>query len=49
MENWHTEHSGCPVFSGEKWVITQWLRDGVSSQRPASMFSPFGGKIGNRM
>ena len=40
---WHTEHSGCPVKLGEKWVITQWLRDGVSKENPAYIFSPFGG------
>ena len=34
VEDWHTEHSGCPVKSGEKWVVTQWLRDGVSKQFP---------------
>ncbi|KAJ8600103.1 hypothetical protein CTAYLR_003456 [Chrysophaeum taylorii] len=42
-EAWHTEHSGCPVLSGEKWVITHWLRAGVSKEQPASRFSPFGG------
>lgn len=44
-ENWHTEHSGCPVTAGEKWVVTQWLRAGVDAQHPASSFSPFGGPI----
>jgi prolyl 4-hydroxylase len=23
----HALHGGCPVLSGEKWVITKWLRD----------------------
>ena len=26
MEDWHTEHSGCPVREGSKWVVTQWRR-----------------------
>lgn len=25
-----TEHSGCPVKNGVKWVVTQWIRQGVS-------------------
>ena len=45
MENWHTEHSGCPVKSGSKWVITQWLRDGVSKENPHSRFDPSGGPV----
>ena len=46
MEDWHTEHSGCPLRDGSKWVITQWLRDGVSKERPHSRFDPSGGPIG---
>ena len=46
MEDWHTEHSGCPVKAGEKWVVTQWIRDGVSKQHPHSRFDPSGGPIG---
>ncbi|KAJ1446356.1 hypothetical protein M885DRAFT_625325 [Pelagophyceae sp. CCMP2097] len=42
---WHTEHSGCPVLGGEKWVVTQWLRDGVDADMTASRFSPFGGLL----
>lgn len=44
-EHWHTEHSGCPVRDGEKWVLTLWLRDGVSKDRPHHSFSPFGGSL----
>ncbi|KAK7230468.1 procollagen-proline 4-dioxygenase [Aureococcus anophagefferens] len=46
VEDWHTEHSGCPVRSGEKWVVTQWLRDGVSKEFPHHRFDPSGGPIG---
>mmetsp|Transcript_12449 Transcript_12449/g.40743 ORF Transcript_12449/g.40743 Transcript_12449/m.40743 type:complete len:543 (+) Transcript_12449:202-1830(+) len=44
-EHWHTEHSGCEVRAGEKWVITFWLRDGVDNDTPAYRFSPFGGPL----
>jgi hypothetical protein len=26
-----TQHSGCPVYEGEKKIITQWIRYGVDS------------------
>ena len=46
MEDWHTEHSGCPVKDGAKWVVTQWLRGGVDTDHPHSRFDPSGGPIG---
>ena len=33
MDNGHTEHSGCPLREGSKWVATQWYREGVSEER----------------
>jgi len=33
MDNGQTEHSGCPVTDGEKWIAVQWFRDGVSEFR----------------
>ena len=27
MDTGFTEQSGCPVKKGQKWVVTQWLRD----------------------
>jgi len=37
-----TQHSGCPVYEGEKKIITQWVRYGVSSDRPHSAFNTLG-------
>ncbi|KAG7350959.1 prolyl 4-hydroxylase alpha subunit [Nitzschia inconspicua] len=34
-----TQHSGCPVYDGEKKIITQWVRYGVSSDVPHSAFN----------
>ncbi|KAJ1397439.1 hypothetical protein B484DRAFT_301685, partial [Ochromonadaceae sp. CCMP2298] len=27
MDDGYTEHSGCPVTQGEKWITTVWMRD----------------------
>jgi prolyl 4-hydroxylase len=45
MDPGHTEHSGCPVLEGEKWIATVWMREGVSLDRPQSMFDPSGGLL----
>jgi hypothetical protein len=45
MDNGFTEHSGCPVVEGEKWITTVWMRDGVSKEHPASRYEPSGGEI----
>ena len=37
-----TEHSGCPIFEGEKWIATAWLREGVSLQEPFDNYDPSG-------
>merc|ERR1711935_192784 len=34
MDNGFTEHSGCPVFEGEKKIVTQWIRYGVDGDNP---------------
>jgi len=31
MDEGDTEHSGCPVIRGEKWITTVWMREGVSA------------------
>jgi len=45
MEVSLTEHSGCPVDDGEKWVATLWMRDGVSDADPWTNFDPVGGRL----
>ena len=42
MDETFTEHSGCPVLEGEKWITSVWMRDGVSLERPQSLFDPSG-------
>jgi len=41
----YTEHSGCPVLKGEKWITTFWMREGVSHEQPWTIFDPSGVKI----
>merc|ERR1719413_45069 len=38
-DNGLTQHSGCPVYEGEKKIITQWVRYGVSSKTPHNAFN----------
>lgn len=45
MDTELTEHSGCPVLAGEKWVVTQWLRGGVGKGEPWTKFDPTGGRL----
>ena len=42
MDEGFTEHSGCPIVDGEKWITTVWMRDGVSSEKPWTLFDPQG-------
>jgi 2OG-Fe(II) oxygenase superfamily len=42
MDVGYTEHSGCRVVEGEKWITTFWMRDGVTDERPWNMYDPFG-------
>ncbi len=37
-----TEHSGCPVTKGEKWIATTWLREGVSRDNTWERYDPSG-------
>lgn len=45
MDEGYTEHSGCPVLEGEKWITTMWMREGVSKAEPWTMFDPNGVKM----
>ena len=42
MDTGFTEHSGCPVFEGEKKIVTQWVRYGVSTEEPWTAFNTLG-------
>ena len=42
-----TEHSGCPVFEGEKKIVTQWIRLGVDTENPWDSFNTLGVKKGD--
>lgn len=46
MDNGFTEHSGCPVITGEKKIVTQWVRYGVDKENPWDSFNTLGIKIG---
>ena len=45
MEDGYTEHSGCPVLEGEKWITTAWMREGVSRESPSDIFDPSGERL----
>ena len=42
MDDGYTEHSGCPVLEGEKFIITFWMRQGVSNEKPSDLYDPSG-------
>ena len=42
MDEGFTEHSGCRVVDGEKWIATVWMRDGVSHNRSGDSLHPDG-------
>ena len=42
MDTGFTEHSGCPVFTGSKKIVTQWVRYGVSDDDPWDSFNTLG-------
>ncbi len=37
MDGGMTEHSGCPLRRGRKWIATMWFREGVSAQKTWEM------------
>ncbi len=42
MDDGYTEHSGCPVLEGEKWVTAVWMRLGVNNEKPWELYDPSG-------
>ena len=42
MDTGFTEHSGCPVYEGQKKIVTQWIRLGVDDQNPWDSFNTLG-------
>ena len=42
MDDGYTEHSGCPVLEGEKWITTAWMREGVTEDDPWDLYDPRG-------
>ena len=45
MDEGYTEHSGCPVIEGEKWITTVWMREGVTWERGWEVVDPTGAEI----
>jgi len=45
MDDGYTEHSGCPVLEGEKWITTAWMREGVTADNNWGMNDPSGVRI----
>jgi hypothetical protein len=39
MDSGFTEHSGCPVVEGEKKIVTQWVRYGVTKEVPWTAYN----------
>ena len=39
MDTGFTEHSGCPVVEGEKKIVTQWVRHGVTKELPWTAYN----------
>lgn len=49
MDSGFTEHSGCPVYEGDKKIVTQWIRYGVDDENPWDSFNTLGIKISDVM
>ena len=43
-----TEHSGCPVFEGEKHIVTQYIRREVNQETPWDSFGSLGNRLSTR-
>jgi hypothetical protein len=47
MDKSLTQHSGCPVYEGEKKIITQWVRYGVTKETSWTSFNTCKSKESN--
>ena len=39
MDNGMTEHTGCPLHEGHKWIATMWYREGVDAEKNWEYYS----------
>ena len=46
MDSGFTEHSGCPILEGEKWITTAWMRKGVTKEEHSDLYDPTGKRVG---
>ena len=44
MDSGLTTHSGCPVTDGDKWVVTLWMRKGISLDDSWDQYDPTGAR-----
>lgn len=44
MDTGLTQHSGCPVLRGDKWVMTLWMRKGISAADSWTKYDPTGAR-----
>ena len=42
MDDGWTEHTGCPLRVGKKWIATMWYREGVTAEKDWAYWSRFG-------
>lgn len=42
MDNGWTEHTGCPLREGRKWIATMWYREGVTKDKDWAYWSQRG-------
>lgn len=33
MDDGRTEHTGCPLREGHKWIATMWYREGMTAEK----------------
>ena len=49
MDSGFTTHSGCPVYEGEKRIVTEWMRVGVTDDVPWNAYNTLGERLGPKM